>query len=77
MKQKVLVIDDETAILDTIEILLRGEGFQVETRTSGARALEEWSAIDPDLVVTDIRMPGMTGMDVLSAAREVAESAGF
>ena len=70
MSQTILVIDDEQSILNTLEILLRGEGFDVEIRTQGSRALEEWASIDPDLVLTDIRMPGMSGMDVLSAVRE-------
>ena len=70
MTERILVIDDETAILDTLEILLRGEGFEVEIRTSGAEALEDWDEIDPDIVLTDIRMPGLTGMDVLSTVRE-------
>ena len=70
MSQKILVIDDETSILNTIEILLRGEGFQVDVRTSGKDALDAWDQIDPDLVLTDIRMPGVTGMDVLEAVRE-------
>ena len=70
MSQKILVIDDETSILNTIEILLRGEGFEVEVRTSGRQAIDEWESIDPDIVLTDIRMPGVTGMDVLEAVRE-------
>ncbi|MEJ2502809.1 MAG: sigma-54 dependent transcriptional regulator [Gemmatimonadota bacterium] len=70
MRHRVLVIDDETAILDTLEILLRGEGFDVEIRTSGAKALEDWDTVDPDIVLTDIRMPGLTGMDVLSSVRD-------
>ncbi|MFW6330633.1 MAG: response regulator, partial [Gemmatimonadota bacterium] len=59
---RILVIDDEKAILNTLEILLRGEGFEVATRTSGRQALDEWDELDPDLVVTDIRMPGYTGL---------------
>ncbi|NIP80700.1 MAG: response regulator, partial [Gemmatimonadetes bacterium] len=70
MTPKILVIDDEQSILNTLEILLRGEGFEVEVRTRGADALGEWEAIDPDVVLTDIRMPGVSGMDVLSAVRE-------
>ncbi|MFW5951586.1 MAG: sigma-54-dependent transcriptional regulator [Gemmatimonadota bacterium] len=67
---RILVIDDEKAILNTLEILLRGEGFEVATRTSGRQALDEWDELDPDLVVTDIRMPGYTGLDVLAAVRD-------
>ncbi len=70
MSLKILVIDDETSILNTLEILLRGEGFDVVTETSGRDALAQWDEIDPDIVLTDIRMPGFTGMDVLATARD-------
>ena len=70
MSQKILVIDDEQSILNTLEILLRGEGFQVEVRTRGQAAMDEWGEIDPDIVLTDIRMPGVSGMDVLQAVRQ-------
>ncbi len=70
MSQKILVIDDEQSILNTLEILLRGEGFQVEVRTQGRKAMEEWDEVDPDIVLTDIRMPGTSGMDVLQAVRQ-------
>ena len=70
MNPKILVIDDETSILDTIQILLRGEGFDVEVRTSGRDALAAWDDLCPDLVLTDIRMPGMGGLEVLAAVTE-------
>ncbi len=70
MSQKILVIDDEQSILNTLEILLRGEGFQVEVRTRGQTAIEDWDDVDPDIVLTDIRMPGTSGMDVLQAVRQ-------
>ena len=70
MSEKILVIDDEQSILNTIEILLRGEGFEVEVRTRGQEALDEWEAVEPDIVLTDIRMPGVTGLDVLAAVRQ-------
>jgi DNA-binding NtrC family response regulator len=69
MRPKVMVIDDERAILDTVEILLRGEGFDAVPMQSGREALERWQEVDPDIVLTDIRMPGMTGLDVLAAVR--------
>ncbi len=67
---KVLIIDDERSILDTLRILLRGEGFEVAVSDSGREALERLPEIEPDVVLTDIRMPGVTGIDVLSAVRE-------
>jgi len=67
---KVMVIDDERAILDTIEILLRGEGFQPIVLQSGREALERLQEVSPDIVLTDIRMPGVGGLDILAAVRE-------
>jgi DNA-binding NtrC family response regulator len=70
MRTKILVVDDERAILDTVEILLRGEGFDASVAQSGREALERFEEIAPDIVVTDIRMPGVTGLDLLEAVRE-------
>ncbi|HEX9109407.1 MAG TPA: response regulator, partial [Longimicrobiales bacterium] len=67
---KVLIIDDERSILDALRILLRGEGFEVAVADSGRDALTRLPELAPDVVLTDIRMPGVTGMDVLSAVRE-------
>ncbi len=67
---KVLIIDDERSILDTLRILLRGEGFDVAVSESGRDALDRLPELEPDVVLTDIRMPGVTGIDVLSAVRE-------
>lgn len=68
---KILIVDDETAILDTLEILFRGEGWDVVIADSGPKALAAVEDGQPDLVLTDIRMPGATGLEVLAQAREV------
>jgi two-component system response regulator HydG len=70
MRPKVLVVDDERAILDTVEILLRGEGFDARIAQSGSEALELFDEMAPDIVLTDIRMPGVTGLDLLEAVRQ-------
>ena len=67
---KILVVDDETAILETLEILFRGEGYEVLVANSGPKAIAALEDEKPDLVLTDIRMPGPGGLDVLTAARE-------
>ncbi len=68
---KILLVDDETAILETLEILFRGEGYEVAIADSGPKALAALEDERPDLVLTDIRMPGAGGLDVLSQARSV------
>ncbi len=68
---KVLLVDDETGILESLQILFRGEGYRVTTAVGGTAGLEALEEIHPDIVVSDIRMPGATGLDVLARAREV------
>jgi two-component system response regulator HydG len=68
---KILLVDDEVAILETLEILFRGEGYEVTIADSGPKALAALEDEKPDLVLTDIRMPGAGGLDVLTAARQV------
>lgn len=68
---KVLLVDDEMGILDSLGILFRGEGYEVLAAKGGGEALEILSGNKPDLVVTDIRMPGTSGLEVLAKAREV------
>jgi DNA-binding NtrC family response regulator len=68
-RPKVMVVDDERAILDTVEILLRREGFDATVVHNGMEALERLMEVAPDLVLTDIRMPGISGLEVLAGVR--------
>ncbi|MGH7480936.1 MAG: sigma-54-dependent transcriptional regulator [Longimicrobiales bacterium] len=70
MRPKILIVDDETSILNTLEILLRGEDFDVDVAQSGREALERLGDAAPDIVLTDVRMPGVSGIDLLAAVRE-------
>jgi two-component system response regulator HydG len=65
----VLIVDDETGILETLNILLKNEGFTPVVALGGRQGLEKLQSISPDIVLTDIRMPNVTGIEVLSAAR--------
>lgn len=69
-RARVLIVDDERSILDTVQILLRGEGFDVATMQNPREALERVDELAPDIVLTDIRMPGVTGLEVLAAMRD-------
>jgi two-component system response regulator HydG len=66
----VLVVDDESAILDTVRILLKSEGFEVHTAQGGRAGLDAIGRLAPQIVLSDIRMPGVGGIDILKAARE-------
>jgi two-component system response regulator HydG len=66
----VLVVDDEMGILETLRILLKNEGFVPHVAQGGRQGLEMISAIMPDIVLTDVRMPSVGGLQILSAAHE-------
>jgi two-component system response regulator HydG len=69
-KPRVLVVDDESGILESLRILLRNNGFDVSVVQGGQAGLEALGAQEPDIVLTDVRMPKVTGIDILRAARE-------
>lgn len=66
----VLVVDDEAAAVSALGELLGDEGMVVTTATSGAEALAKIEAVRPDMVVLDVEMPGMGGLDLLRRLRE-------
>ncbi len=60
----ILVVDDEPPILDLIASYLRADGFSVHTAQDGPAALAQARAVRPDLIVLDVMLPGMDGMEV-------------
>jgi two-component system response regulator HydG len=66
----ILIIDDEQGILESLRILLKNSGFEVETAQGGNLGLESIKKHAPDIVLTDVRMPDVTGTEILSAARD-------
>ena len=64
-KKKVLIVDDEEGILFLYQEELEIEGFAVETAMNGEQALEKFKATPPNLVILDINMPGMNGIEIL------------
>ena len=69
-KPTVLIIDDESGILDTLRILLKKEGFEVTTAQGGKAGLEQIRLGTHDIILTDVRMPQVSGLDILQGARE-------
>ena len=65
----VMVIDDERDILTCLDEVLTSEGYRVTGVVSGAEALDLLPEDPPDLVILDLRMPGMNGLEVLQAIR--------
>ncbi|NQT56900.1 MAG: response regulator [Desulfobacteraceae bacterium] len=68
--KKLLIIDDERPILEMLEISLVSEGYDVFTAESGKAGLETFGKEKPKLVLTDIKMPGMDGIEVLKKIKE-------
>lgn len=68
----ILVCDDERSICVMLEILLRTDGHHVETVNAGSMAMRKVDAALYDVVITDVRMPDVTGMDVLQHVRKVS-----
>ena len=67
---RILVVDDEEIVLDSCTEILRGEGYQLATASDGARGLALVKAFRPDIVVVDLKMPGLSGFEVLERIRE-------
>ena len=68
--RKLLIIDDERPILEMLEISLASEGYDVFTAESGKAGLEIFGRENPKLILTDIKMPGMDGVEVLKRIKE-------
>ncbi len=66
----VLLIDDEQSLVETLSVLLSGEGFDVISALGGEEGLEKFDRRAVDLVLADVRMPKMSGVEVLEAIRD-------
>ena len=69
-KKKILVVDDEESIHLLYKEELEEEGFEVSSALSGEEALEVFDELSPDLVILDINMPGMDGIEVLRQMKQ-------
>ena len=65
MNERILVVDDEEIIRDSLSFILKEEGYQVDSAVDGADALEKMTAKEYDLVFTDLKMPKVSGMELL------------
>jgi two-component system phosphate regulon response regulator PhoB len=70
----ILVVDDEPDSLETLRLLLVDEGFDVRVAASGAEALQRIAELVPDLLIVDIMMPSMTGLDLCRRLRMQVET---
>jgi two-component system response regulator MtrA len=72
MTARILVVDDDVALAEMISIVLRGEGYIPIQAFDGKQALELFPEAKPDLVLLDVMLPGLDGIQVCSAIREMS-----
>ena len=69
-KPLILSVDDEPCIGRVMQLKLRNAGYEVERATSGTEGLEKFVALRPDVLITDVKMPGMTGIELCARCEE-------
>ena len=75
LKKEVLLVDDEAGIRKVLGISLEDNGYRVFTAEDAVLALETYKKHAPPIVMTDIKMPGMDGLEVLRKIRESGQEA--
>lgn len=70
VETKILVVDDDPAIAEMLTIVLQGEGFRTVVVGDGVEAVKAAEEHNPDLILLDVMLPGMNGIDVCKAIRE-------
>lgn len=70
--KRILVVDDERQITRMLRMALQTNGYAVETAANGMEGLQKYEAQRPDLVITDLAMPGMDGLELTRAIRQSA-----
>ena len=71
MTGSILLIDDDELVLQSLGKILESQGYRVEKARNGFEALEKAEGLDFCLVISDIRMPGMDGIEVIQRLREI------
>jgi CheY-like chemotaxis protein len=69
VKQKILVVDDEPEAVELVEFNLKQSGYDVATAADGAEALKKTRALLPSLIVLDLMLPEMDGLEVCKMLR--------
>jgi CheY-like chemotaxis protein len=74
-QKRVLVVDDETLIADSVAMILNRNGYAAEARYSGTEALESVQGQCPDIIVSDVVMPDFNGIQLAKAVRSLCPAA--
>jgi DNA-binding response OmpR family regulator len=73
MTQTILVVDDEKHIIQLVKLYLSNEGYQVETAADGRDALDKIRVVRPDLIVLDLMLPGVGGLEICRQVRQESD----
>src|SRR5215467_14957162 len=73
MKRNILVVDDEPQITRVLKTTLSSQGYGVRTAADGEEALDEMKSWAPDLIITDLRMPNVDGLELCRRVRKDSE----
>lgn len=71
---KILVVEDEESIRESLAFLLNKEGYEVKTVVNGTEAVEAFEKFNPDLVLLDIMLPGLSGVEVTKKIRQKSQT---
>ncbi|WP_350258669.1 MtrAB system response regulator MtrA [Scrofimicrobium sp. R131] len=69
MTSRILVVDDDSALAEMISLVLAAEGYEVVECFDGAKAVEEFQRVDPELVLLDVMLPGKNGIEICEEIR--------
>lgn len=72
MQPKILVVDDDPAINEMLTIVLEAEGFRTASVQDGAEAVDAFHSFDPDLILLDLMLPGVNGIDICREIRRTS-----
>ena len=70
---RILIVDDERQITRVLRTSLQSSGYEVTVANNGLEAFELFSTVSPDLVITDLAMPEMTGIELTRAIRRTSD----
>jgi DNA-binding response OmpR family regulator len=73
MAKKILVVDDDDTTVKLLEFMLEKNGYDVETRSNGKDALDSVLSVSPDLILMDVMMPIMDGLEAIQKIRQIDE----
>jgi two-component system response regulator PilR (NtrC family) len=77
MKSKILIVDDEKTIRESIELVLKEEGYEIEMAANGKEALKIAEQKNFDVIITDLKMPEMDGLQLLTHCRKICPKTFF